>query len=140
MLGESPRVMIVDDDPVTCDLLCEVFRKEGFETRFEQSSAAALSALDLYEPDVVLSDIRMGSRNDGLNLLTEIRREHPGTPVVLMTAFGSIDTAVLAVREGAYDYISKPFMMDEVVSTVRRALTASSTSFPHSPSIEDTEE
>ena len=139
MLAESPRVMIVDDDPVTCDLLSEVFRKEGFITRFEQSSAAALSAFDIYEPDVVLSDIRMGSRNDGLNLLTEIRREHPATPVVLMTAFGSIDTAVLAVRQGAYDYISKPFMMDEVVSTVRRALTASSSS-SHSDSIEDTEE
>ncbi len=139
MLLESPRVMIVDDDPVTCDLLCEVFKKEGFETRFEQSCAAALSALDLYKPDVVLSDIRMGSRNDGLNLLTEIRRECPSTPVVLMTAFGSIDTAVLAVREGAYDYISKPFMKDAVVSTVRRALTASSAS-SHTRAIEDTEE
>lgn len=139
MLRESPRLMIVDDDPVTCDLLCEVFQKEGFETRFEQSSAAALSALELYAPDVVLSDIRMGSRHDGLTLLTEIRRGHPATPVVLMTAFGSIDTAVLAVREGAYDYISKPFLMDEVVSTVRRALNASSSS-PHSSSIEDTEE
>jgi two-component system response regulator AtoC len=139
MLGESPRVMIVDDDPVTCDLLCEVFRKEGFVTRFEQSSAAALSALDLYEPDVVLSDIRMGSRNDGLDLLTEIRHGHPAMPVVLMTAFGSIDTAVIAVRQGAFDYISKPFMMDEVVSTVRRALTASS-SASNSLTIDDTEE
>ena len=125
MLRESPRVMIVDDDPVTCDLLCEVFRKAGFVARFEQSSDAAVSALGTFEPDVVLSDIRMKSQNDGLNLLSHLRLEFPTTPVILMTAFGSMDTAVRAVREGAFDYISKPFLMDEVVSTVRRALDVS---------------
>ncbi len=125
MLRDSPRVMIVDDDPVTCDLLCEVFEKEGFIARFEQSSDAALSALSTYEPDVVVSDIRMKSRNDGLNLLADLRRECPAIPVVLMTAFGSMDTAVRAVKEGAFDYISKPFLMEEVVSTVRRALAVS---------------
>jgi len=122
MLRESPRVMIVDDDPVTCDLLCEVFEKVGFVTRFEQSSEAALAALDSYEPEVVVSDIRMKSRNDGLNLLAHLREARPNTPVILMTAFGSMDTAIRAVREGAFDYISKPFMMDDVISTVRRAL------------------
>jgi two-component system, NtrC family, response regulator AtoC len=125
MLRDPPRVMIVDDDPVTCDLLCEVFEKEGFVARFEQSSDAALSALDTYEPDVVVSDIRMKSRNDGLNLLAHLRRECPTVPVILMTAFGSMDTAVRAVREGAFDYISKPFLRHEVVSTVRRALSVS---------------
>lgn len=138
MLRESPRVMIVDDDPVTCDLLCEVFRKAGFVARFEQSSEAALSAMGTYEPDVVLSDIRMKSRNDGLNLLAQLRQESPTTPVILMTAFGSMDTAVRAVRDGAFDYISKPFLMDQVVSTVRRALAAS----PVAPAmaIEDSED
>ena len=126
MLHDCPRVMIVDDDPVTCDLLCEVFEKEGFIARFEQSSDAALSALGTYQPDVVVSDIRMKTRNDGLNLLAHLRREWPTVPVILMTAFGSMDTAVRAVKEGAFDYISKPFLRQEVLSTVRRALAVSS--------------
>jgi DNA-binding NtrC family response regulator len=119
--------MIVDDDPVTCDLLCEVFEKQGFVAQFEQSGEAALAALNTYLPDVVVSDIRMKSRNDGLNLLAHLRETCPTTPVILMTAFGSMDTAVRAVREGAFDYISKPFLMEEVVSTVRRALAVSPT-------------
>jgi two-component system response regulator AtoC len=127
MLHESPRIMIVDDDPVTCDLLCEVFEKQGFVAQFEQSGEAALAALNTYLPDVVVSDIRMKSRNDGLNLLAHLRETCPTTPVILMTAFGSMDTAVRAVREGAFDYISKPFLMEEVVSTVRRALAVSPT-------------
>ena len=125
MSRNAPRVLIVDDDSVTGDLLCEVFEKEGFVARFEQSSEAALAALTSYAANVVVSDIRMKSRNDGLNLLSELRRECPNVPVILMTAFGSMDTAVRAVREGAFDYISKPFLMHEVISTVRRALSIS---------------
>ncbi len=127
MSRESPRVMIVDDDPVTGDLLCEVFEKQGFVAQFEKSGEAALAALNTYQPDVVVSDIRMKTRNDGLNLLAHLRETCPTTPVILMTAFGAMDTAVRAVREGAFDYISKPFLMNEVVSTVRRALAVSPT-------------
>jgi DNA-binding NtrC family response regulator len=123
MSHEQSRIMVVDDDPVTCELLCEVFERQGFIVQFEQSSEAAFSALDNFCPDVIVSDIRMKSRLDGLNLLDHVQREYPATPVILMTAFGSIDTAVRAVKEGAFDYISKPFRMDKVVSTVRRALS-----------------
>ncbi len=122
MSRERPRVMIVDDDAVTCELLCEVFERQGFAVHFEQSADAALAAVAAERPDVILSDVRMKTRFDGLALLDHVRREHPDTPVVLMTAFGSVETAVRAVREGAFDYISKPFKMDAVVSTVRRAL------------------
>ena len=124
MSREQPRVMIVDDDAVTCELLCEVFERQGFAVHFEQSADAALAAVAAERPDVILSDVRMKTRFDGLALLDHVRREHPDTPVVLMTAFGSVETAVRAVREGAFDYISKPFKMDAVVSTVRRALDA----------------
>lgn len=121
---EAPRIMVVDDDPVTCDLLCEVFEKQGYVTRFEQSSEAAVSALLTFCPHVIVSDIRMKARHDGLNLLERVRRQSPETRVILMTAFGSVETAVRAVKVGAFDYISKPFRIDEVVSTVRRALMA----------------
>jgi two-component system response regulator AtoC len=126
MSREAPRIMIVDDDPVTCELLCEVFAGEGFAARFAQSGEAALSSLAAGPPDVLVSDIRMQTRLDGLALLDHVRREYPQTSVVLMTAFGSVETAVRAVKEGAFDYISKPFDIDALVATVRRALSARS--------------
>src|SRR5258708_10186132 len=122
MLAERPRITVVDDDLVTCELLCEVFTQEGFDAQFAQSGESALEAIAAARPDVIVSDIRMKSGLDGLALLDRVRREHPATPVVLITAFGSIDTAIRAVKEGAFDYISKPFDIGALVATVRRAL------------------
>ena len=127
MSAERPRIMIVDDDAVTCELLCEVFQRQGFDVHFEQSGDDALSVISTQTPDVIVSDIRMKTRLDGLTLLDHVRRQSPDTPVVLMTAFGSIETAVRAVKQGAFDYISKPFKMETVISTVRRALTTKAT-------------
>lgn len=138
MSHEPQRVMIVDDDAVTCELLCEVFERQGFTVHFEQSADAALSVMPTARPDVIVSDIRMKTRFDGLALLDHVRREYPQTPVILMTAFGSVETAVRAVKEGAFDYISKPFKMDVVVSTVRRALEKQSSH--HQGGSEDEEE
>jgi two-component system response regulator AtoC len=122
MSPESPRLLVVDDDPVTCELLCEVFAREGFVTRFVQSGEAALNSLAGEPVDILVSDIRMKTRVDGLALLEQVRLHYPQLPVVLMTAFGSVETAVRAVRHGAFDYISKPFDIDALVATVRRAL------------------
>src|SRR6266566_9254164 len=122
MSPEAPRLMIVDDDPVTCELLCEVFAREGFVTRFMQSGEAALDSLADEPVEVMVSDIRMKTRVDGLALLEQVRLYYPQLPVVLMTAFGSVETAVRAVKQGAFDYVSKPFDIDALVATVRRAL------------------
>src|SRR5438270_10317051 len=130
MPRKLPRILIVDDDTVTCELLCEVFAREGFEADSRQGGEAALALMTDRRPDVLLSDIRMKTRLDGLSLLERVRREHPATPVVLMTAFGSIETAIRAVKEGAFDYISKPFDIDALVATVRRALSARSITPP----------
>src|SRR5919206_190259 len=124
MSPEGPRILVVDDDAVACELLREVFERQGFSVKCELSGEAALSSMNEFRPDVVVSDIRMKSREDGLNLLDHVRREYPDTPVILMTAFGSIETAVRAVKEGAFDYVSKPFRMDTIVASVRRALSA----------------
>ena len=139
MLPEAPRLMIVDDDPVTCELLCEVFAREGFVTRFMQSGEAALDSLASESVEVLVSDIRMGTRVDGLTLLERVRLHYPQLPVVLMTAFGSVETAVRAVRQGAFDYISKPFDMDALVATVRRALASRSIVQPQ-PVVDDEEQ
>jgi DNA-binding NtrC family response regulator len=122
MPRKIPQILTVDDDAVTCELLCEVFAREGFGAVFANSGEAALAAVAQQPPDLLLSDIRMKTPLDGLSLLEMVRREYPSIPVVLMTAFGSIETAVRAVKEGAFDYISKPFNIDELVAIVRRAL------------------
>src|SRR3989449_7514158 len=124
MSREAPRLMVVDDDPVTCDLLCEVFAAEGFTSQFVQSGEAAIASLAVESPDVLVSDIRMTKPEDGLALLDHVRHEYPQLPVVLMTAFGSVDTAVRAVKQGAFDYVSKPFDINALVAAVRRALAA----------------
>jgi two-component system response regulator AtoC len=128
MPRRPPHILVVDDDPVTCDLLCEVFTNEGFATTFERSGEEALAALSKIQPDLLLSDIRMKTRLDGLSLLEIVRRDYAPIPVVLMTAFGSIETAIRAVKEGAFDYISKPFDIDELVAIARRALGSRATS------------
>src|SRR6185436_2832624 len=122
MPRKSSHILVVDDDPVTCELLCEVFSHEGFEATFKHSGEEALAQLALTPSDLLLSDIRMKTRLDGLSLLELVRRDYPELPVVLMTAFGSIETAIRAVKEGAFEYISKPFNLDELVAIVRRAL------------------
>jgi DNA-binding NtrC family response regulator len=122
--------MVVDDDPVTCELLCEVFTHEGYEATFKHSGEEALAQLATTPADLLLSDIRMKTRLDGLSLLELVRRDYTDTPVVLMTAFGSIETAIRAVKEGAFDYISKPFNIDELVTIVRRALNNRTTKQP----------
>jgi len=133
MPPDQPRLMIVDDDPVTCEMLCEVFAAEGFASRFVQSGDAALSLLADEPLDVLVSDIRMKTPFDGLALLDHVRQQYPHLPVVLMTAFGSVETAVRAVKQGAFDYVSKPFDIDALVATVRRALLAKSIAAPESP-------
>jgi two-component system response regulator AtoC len=122
MPRKIPQILTVDDDAVTCELLCEVFAREGFGAAFANSGEAALGEIASQQPDLLLSDIRMKTRLDGLSLLEIVRHQYPAVPVVLMTAFGSIETAVRAVKEGAFDYISKPFNIDELVAIVRRAL------------------
>jgi len=130
MPRKPPHILVVDDDTVTCELLCEVFTHEGFETTFQHSGEEALSALSVSQPDLLLSDIRMKTRLDGLSLLELVRRDYSAIPVVLMTAFGSIETAIRAVKEGAFDYISKPFNIDELVVIARRALANGSAKQP----------
>src|SRR5712675_1250413 len=139
MLPDPPRLMIVDDDPVTCEMLCEVFAAEGFVSRFVLSGEAAVSLLADEPLDVLVSDIRMKTPFDGLALLDHVRQQYPRLPVVLMTAFGSVDTAVRAVKQGAFDYVSKPFDIDNLVATVRRALAMRSVIKPV-PTIAEAEE
>ena len=114
-------VLVADDDPVARDLLAEVLAGEGYRVRAAPDGEACLRAAAAEPVDLALVDLRMPGV-DGLEVLRRLGQSRPGLPVVILTAFGSIDTAIEAIRAGAYDYLSKPFRMEEIRLVVRRAL------------------
>ena len=115
------HLLVVDDDRVTVDLLKEVLAKEGYEVSTALSGEEAIAQGTDHFFDMIITDVRMGDR-DGMEVLRSFKKSAPDTTVIMITAFGSIETAIEAIREGAYDYISKPFKLDEIKFTVRRAL------------------
>lgn len=115
------KVLVVDDDAVARDLLVEALRKEGYEVEAAAGGAEAIDRGRQQRFDVVLTDLRMGSV-DGLDVLREFKQLSPETSVVLLTAFGSMDGAIQAIQQGAYDYLAKPFKKEEIRLVVRRSL------------------
>ena len=111
----------MDDDPVTLDLLKEVLSQEGHDVTVALGGTEAIAKGMDHFFDIVITDVRMGDK-DGLEVLRAFKKFAPDTTVVMITAFGSIETAIEAIREGAFDYVSKPFKLDEIKLTVRRAL------------------
>src|SRR3954469_10462052 len=116
------RILVVDDDRASCELLREIFATEGWETESALSPEEALSAAARGRFDLVVSDINLEAAQTGLDILREMRDT---CPVILVTGFGTLDAAVESAREGAWDFVSKPFKVDEVVATARRALERS---------------
>ncbi len=117
----NPNILIVDDDTDTQTQLRGILSKEGYDVDTASNGQAALGAVSRQTPDLVLSDINM-PKLDGLSLLGELRSRGLHMPFILMTAYGSLKTAVDGIRAGAFDYISKPFIQDDVRLVVRRAL------------------
>jgi DNA-binding NtrC family response regulator len=113
-------VLIVDDDPAMREMVVSLLEDHGIEASGADSANAALERLRDGDFDAVLSDVRMPGMG-GVELLGEARELRPETPFVLMTAFGSIDSAVEAMRAGAFDYVTKPFKRDELLVTLERA-------------------
>lgn len=101
-------VLIVEDDPVLREALAETMNLAGHSYLAARDGKEALAMLERHSPAIVLSDIRMDEM-DGQQLLAEIQRRNPGVPVILMTAHGSVEDAVAAMRHGAVDYLQKPF-------------------------------
>ena len=118
----KPRtLLVVDDDTAMRQMLASLFQEHGYEVRQSSSADEALGEAGRVEFDAVLSDIRMPGKT-GIEMVGELRRIRPETPVVLMTAFGSIDSAVEAMRAGAFDYITKPFEPEVALLTLERAI------------------
>ncbi len=120
-IESAPRVLVVDDERVIREILADFLTLEGFSVRTAEDGSAALTELSKHHYDVVISDLKM-PKMGGLELLGEIRRNSPGTITVIMTGFGTVDTAIDAMKRGAFDYVLKPFKGEEVVYTIQRAL------------------
>jgi DNA-binding NtrC family response regulator len=119
-VGRPLAVLVVEDDARLLEILTSHLDRMGYAVRGVRGAAAALQALGEAPADVVLSDVRMPGM-DGRTLLAAVRERHPAAKVVLMTAFGSVDDAVEAMRAGAYSYVCKPFRVEEIAAVLRNA-------------------
>jgi len=117
-----PRVLVVDDDRETCRFMRELLEEPGREIETAQTPDEALAAVAASRFDLVLSDINLDARLDGLDLLRAFKERDPAVEVVLISAFGSLETALAAVKAGAFDFVSKPVDIGQVREVVERAL------------------
>jgi DNA-binding NtrC family response regulator len=115
------RILVVDDEANARSALAEILKEEGYSVETAGDGFKAGAKLDEFEPDLVLSDLKMPGM-DGVELLRKVKERDPELPVVLMTAFGAVETAVSAMREGASDYLVKPLNTDELMVVLERAL------------------
>jgi len=123
------RILVVDDEPSICWSFEQAFSDSGHVVSSASSAELALEALESFDPELILLDFRLPGM-DGLTLLRQLRKTHAQTPVILMTAFGSLDLAVNALGQGVFDYLPKPFDLDDAISLVSRALTNQQHSIP----------
>src|SRR3954449_4417069 len=116
------EVLVVDDEADIRDLVSGVLEDEGYAVRAAADSSQTLDAVEERRPSMVLLDVWLqGSKLDGLQLLQEIKRRDPTIPVLMISGHGNLDTAVAAVREGAIDFIEKPFEAERLIYLVDRA-------------------
>jgi two-component system nitrogen regulation response regulator NtrX len=119
-------ILIVDDEADIRELVAGILQDEGYETRTARDSEDALTSIRSRRPNLVFLDIWLqGSKLDGLQLLDAVKVEHPDLPVVMISGHGNIETAVAAIKQGAYDFIEKPFKADRLMLVADRALETS---------------
>ena len=121
--GQAARIMVVDDEAVARVSLAEILRLEGYQVATAASGEEALSLLGKSGPfDLMVLDLKMPGM-DGLEVTEVVQEESPGTVVVLLTAFGTLETAIEAIRQGAHDYLLKPCPIPDILESVRKGLT-----------------
>jgi two-component system nitrogen regulation response regulator NtrX len=119
------EILIVDDEPDIRMLVDGILRDEGYETRLAGDSDAAIAAFRARRPSLVILDVWLqGSRLDGLGILAALHSEEPQVPVVMISGHGTIEMAVTAIQQGAYEFLEKPFQSDRLLLVTRRALEA----------------
>src|SRR6187551_1343961 len=119
------RILIVDDEASARHALSEILTDEGYQVKMAGDGFRAIAAAQEFLPDLVLTDLKMPGM-DGMTLLTRLKEVHPETAIILMTAFGAVESAVQAMRAGATNYLTKPLNSDELLLVIERALEGAS--------------
>ena len=118
-------ILIVDDERDIRELIADILQDEGFQTRTAANSDEAIAALNDGEPSLMILDIWLkDSRMDGIDILKQVKRNNPDVPVIIISGHGNIEIAVAAIKQGAYDFIEKPFNIDQLMVVLNRALEA----------------
>ncbi len=117
----KPRVMVVDDDRAMCEVLELGLRKRGFDVLWHTDPLEALRVLPNEDIEVVVADLNMPGLR-GTELCSRVLANRPDVPVIVITAFGSLETAIAAIRAGAYDFVTKPFEVDTLALVLQRAV------------------
>ena len=121
----APDILVVDDEIDIRELMAGILSDEGYDTRVASDSDGTLASIAQRRPHLVVLDVWLqGSRLDGIQVLDVLKREHPDLPVVIISGHGTIETAVAAIKKGAYDFLEKPFKADRLCHVVSRALEA----------------
>ena len=122
-MAKKKNILIIDDEIDICKLISGVLEDEGYTTNNAQNSDNAISILNTNHIDLVILDVWLeGSKLDGIELLHYIQKENSSVPVIIISGHGNIDTAVTAIRIGAYDYLEKPFKTERLMHTIKRAI------------------
>ncbi len=119
-------ILIVDDERDIRELISDILEDEGYATRLAGNSDDAMSAVKADPPALLILDIWLkDSRMDGIDILKAVKRDNPDVPVVIISGHGNIEIAVAAIKQGAYDFIEKPFNIDQLLVVIRRAMETS---------------
>ncbi|MDG2056552.1 MAG: sigma-54 dependent transcriptional regulator [Tateyamaria sp.] len=119
-------ILIVDDEHDIRELISDILEDEGYATRLAENSNEAMSAINAEPPALLILDIWLkDSRMDGIDILKAVKRDNPDVPVVIISGHGNVEIAVAAIKQGAYDFIEKPFNIDQLLVVIRRAMEAS---------------
>ncbi len=133
------KILIVDDDEDICTTLSEILEEEGYEVEYVTSGSNAISKIERNNYDIIITDLIM-PRISGMDLLSYIKRDKPDTEVIMITAFGSIENAVEAMKRGAAEYIEKPFKLNDIRTSIKRVIEEAKFKKAHEMLFEDGEE
>ncbi|QBY00276.1 sigma-54-dependent Fis family transcriptional regulator [Rhodophyticola sp. CCM32] len=119
-------ILVVDDERDIRELICDILEDEGFTTRMAGNSDECMAELNAASPGLMILDIWLKDSNmDGIDILKHVKRDDPDVPVVIISGHGNIEIAVAAIKQGAYDFIEKPFNIDQLMVVIRRAMETS---------------
>ena len=120
MKNNQKHLCILDDDKSIRWVLEKAFQKENFKVSSFENAESILKNFEKIKPDIILSDVRMPGIS-GIDLVERLKREYPHIPIIIMTAFSDLETTVSSLQKGAYEYLTKPFDIDNVISIVKNA-------------------